>query len=107
MIIVINEVLRSVTQSESEAEEIINNAREEATRIKRSSKEDIAQKKIMEETAFNEDASKKKDAVRAQEEEKDKEYILKVQEELDSIVSEALKDESKIVSHLIEQIYAI
>lgn len=103
----VGELLRSVTESEAEAEKIIAEAKDQALAIKNGAKDDIKAKETEEKVAFASEADKRRDAVKDEEERKDKEYTLKITEELDSIAKAAASKEESIIAELSKRVYAL
>lgn len=103
----VGELLRSVTESEAEAEKIIAEAKDQALAIKNGAKDDIKAKETEEKVTFASEADKRRDAVKDEEERKDKEYTLKITEELDSIAKAAASKEESIIAELSKRVYAL
>lgn len=103
----VGELLRSVTESEAEAEKIIADAKDQALAIKNGVKDDIKAKETEEAVAFASMADKRKEAVKDEEERKDKEYTLKITEELEVLARAAASKEEGIVAELSKRVYAL
>lgn len=103
----VSDILRSVQASEKEAEKIIAEAKQEAKQIKARAVEEIAAKRNSDADSFGQDAEKRRQAVREEEERKDKEHALKIGEELEVLAREAATKEDAIVSELAKRVYAL
>lgn len=103
----VDEILRSVIESEDDAEKIIVEAKEKAIQIKNGAKDEIAAKKNSEDIAFIQESDRRRAAVKEEEERKDKEYTLGITEELDQLSATASAREDSIIAELSERVYAV
>lgn len=103
----VGDILRSVSDSEAEAARIIEEAKSQAASIKAGAADDIAAKKTSEAVDFQNEADRRREAVKEEEERKDKEHALRVSEELDVMAGNASGKESQIVEELSKRVYAI
>lgn len=103
----ISQVLHSVQDCEKEAEQIIEQAKEEALRIKSQAKDEISENKFRNLNALADESDKRKASVKEEQDRQDKEFELKIHEELEVLVKDASEKEEKVIEQLSQQIYAL
>lgn len=102
----INEILHSVEETEKEAEKILADAKEQATRLKSEVKDEIASQQKANEQSYAQAAQAKKDAVAAEEAQKDEEAAETVKAEVAALESAARAKEAQIVDELAKRLLA-